>query len=196
MPDEPSKYKLPWELPSEASKNPRPETFSSPTNPAITPQQTQPQPSDLQPDKPSSKSKIIIVLVIFGLFLLVGAGIFGFLIFKGIEESSQAQLKLTSFLRHVSNNDLGSAYNLTSSEFKQVTTLENFEEEINLYKAQYSDFQKLEQTGFNIEAQTGRPTTYQYSGIIKYTDGDEGEVEAILIKEEGDYKVQYIYVAR
>ena len=206
---QPKKYKLPWELPGEASGNSPYETpkqpiqaeqdaISSLVTPTQPPEQSfvQQQP-DIQPEKPKSKTKIIIIIVaIVGTLLLLGAGVVGFLIFQGVKDSSLVQQKVTSFLQYVSSSDLESAYKLTSDEFKQSTTFEDFNSETSLYKSQYSDFQKLDQTGFFIEAESGRPTTYKYSGTITYTEGDKGEVEAILIKEDGEYKLQYIYVTR
>ena len=125
------------------------------------------QQPDIQPEKPKSKTKIIISIVaIVGTILLLGAGVVGFLIFQGVKDSSQVQQKVTSFLRYVSSSDLESAYKLTSDEFKQTTTLESFNSEISLYKSQYSDFQKLDQTCFFIEAESVRPTTYEYAGTI------------------------------
>lgn len=206
---DPERYKLPWELPGEASGNSQYETPKQPiqakqdavpslVNPTQTPEQTYfEQPLDIQSEKPRSKTKIIIIIVaVIGALLLLGAGVLGFLIFQGVKDSSQVQQKVTSFLQYVSDSDLESAYKLTSDEFKQSTTFEDFNSETSLYKSQYSDFQKLDQTGFFIEAESGRPTTYKYSGTITYTEGDEGEVEAILIKEDGEYKIQYIYVTR
>ena len=180
----------------ELDSNPvqSPQTSQTPLE-TQTPQQvyTQ-QPTDPQLEKPKSKSKLKIVLIVIGVLVLLGVFSIGLLVFKGVRDAPQVQQKVTFFLQNVSNNELETAYDLTSDEFKQSVTKEDFEKSMSLFKAQYSGFQKQEQVGFNVEATSGNPTLYQYSGVITYSNGDQGELEATLVKEEGEYKIQFIHV--
>lgn len=160
----------------------------SPQSPNLTPS----QPSYLQPEKPNSKWKKIFLIV--GIFILLGVGSLGFLIFQGFKDAPEVKQKVTTFLQYVSNNDLDGAYSLTSSEFQKVSPREDFTKAMNLFKAQYSGFKEQTQTGFRIEANTGEPTQYQYRGEITYSDEDKGEVNATLIKEGGEYKIRGIKV--
>ena len=150
------------------------------------------QPAYLQPEKPKSKWKKI--LLILGLIFLLGVGLTGFLILQGFKDAPEVKQKVTIFLQDVSNNDLDGAYSLTSSEFQKATPREDFTKTMNLFKAQYSGFKEQNQTGFIIEANTLKPNLYQYSGEITYDDGDKGRLNATLIKENGDYKIHYINI--
>jgi hypothetical protein len=88
MPNEQKPYKLPWEVPGEASKNSESErpqqpiqveqtATPSPTTPTQTPEQTFAQQEPvIQPEKKKSKSKLILVLSIFVVSLLIVGGIF------------------------------------------------------------------------------------------------------------------------
>ncbi|OGH10354.1 MAG: hypothetical protein A2857_05590 [Candidatus Levybacteria bacterium RIFCSPHIGHO2_01_FULL_36_15] len=166
-------------------------TSSIPTPNQVS-QQNYVQPAYTQPEKPKSKWKKI--LAIFAVLILLGVALFGYLIFQGIKDAPQVQQKVTSFLSDVSNNDLETAYNLTSAQFKESTSKEDFTKARTLFKAQYAGFKEQKQTGFSVEANAGQPTLYKYSGAITYTDGDQGELSATLVKENGEYKILGIKV--
>lgn len=150
------------------------------------------QPTYMQPEKPKSKWKKVLAIV--GVLILLLMGLFGYLIFQGVKDSPQVQQKVTSFLNDVSNNDLDTAYNLTSTQFKESTSKEDFTKAMTLFKAQYTGFKEQKQTGFSVEANAGQPTLYKYSGAITYTDGDQGELAATLVKENGEWKILGIKV--
>lgn len=192
MPEEAKKYKLPWEIPNEVSEDSK---SGESHQPIIVEKTVVPTPSSLT-KKSNSKTKIIIIVTIVVALLIVGAGVIGFLVFQGIQEASHVQQKITIFLKHTSKGDFESAYQLTSTEFKQTTTFVDFKSDITSLPGHYSDFENLEQTGFYIEAKSGQPTVYQFSGIITYINGDEGDVETTLIKEDGEYRIQNMYVTR
>jgi hypothetical protein len=128
--------------------------------------------------------------------VLLVVAFFGFLLFQGLKDAPQIQSKVTFFMQYVSKDNLNSAYDLTSKEFKKTYSLEEFENLISTFKYQYSDFEKQKQTGFTVESVSGQPTLYQYLGEITYTDGDKGGIDATLVKEEGEYKIQFIDVTR
>jgi len=97
-------------------------------------------------------------------------------------------------LQDVSNNDLNTAYTLTSKQFRDATTMTDFSKAMPLLKAQFTGFKEQKQTGFSMEANAGQPTLYKYSGIITYTDGDQGELAAVLVKENSEWKILSINV--
>jgi uncharacterized protein HemX len=179
----------------------QPQVPSTPTPTPPAPIQTPPQiltqqPVAPEPEVPKPKSKLKLILIVIAVLVFLGVVFFGFLLFQGVKDAPQVQYKVTSFMQNVSDGNLESAYGLASKEFKQTTSLTEFEKSVSLYKHQYSDFQKQDQTGFSVESQSGQPTLYQYTGIITYTDGDQGDIDATLVKEAGEYKIQYIEVIR
>lgn len=165
-----------------------PPPVSPGTQPVTTlPLSTIPASPPLPPSKSNSKWKKIL-LIIFGLFLL-GGGLLGFLIYQGVKDAPQVQQEITTFLTTVSEGKYENAYSQTSSKFKEATSYEDFVKAMGLFKAQYSGFKEVSQTGFNIESNAGQPTVYSYSGTVMYDDGDQGQVAANLIKEDKEWKI-------
>lgn len=161
------------------------------------PQQTMPeqQTTSTLPGNPKRKSKLKKTLMVIGVLVIVvgiiiaGALLLSSLIFKGVKDSPEVQSKVTNFMEHVSSESYQSAYALTSKDFKEVTPMDNFTRALSLFEAQYSGFQSQEQVGFYIEANAGQLTTYQYSAVVTYDNGDVGELLAVLVKEDGEYKI-------
>lgn len=153
-------------------------------------------PSPLPETPPKSRLKIL--LLAGGVIVVLAAAVFGYVGFrgvqKGLKEANLAEKQLTLFLELVSDKKLEEAYGLTSEELRGAQSQEEFSNDLSTLEAQYSEFKSISQTGFFAEAKSGQPTTYEYSGIITYTDGDEGSVEATLVKEKGEWKIQYVYV--
>lgn len=150
------------------------------------------QPAYLLPEKPKSKWKKILLIV--GIIILLGFGVLGIFFFQGFKDAPEVKEKVTTFLQDVSSNNLEGAYSLTSSEFQKHTSREDFIKAMTFFKAQYSGFKEQNQTGFRIEANTLKPNLYRYTGEITYDDGDKGDLNATLIKENGEYKIQYINI--
>ena len=182
--------------PSQSVQNsPTPITVQPPvqtTQPqANIPQQTavQPQTISVEPEKPKKKSRLKKILLIIGGLVIIAVILLGFLLFKGVKDAPEVQSKVTSFMQNVSSGNYQSAYDLTSKEFKESTSMDEFTRAMSLFKAQYTEFQSQEQVGFHVEANAGQPTLYEYSAIVNYTDGDNGELIAILVKEDDDYKI-------
>ena len=176
-----------------------------PTNsqPQYSPNLTPPPPTPLvappiyqQPyvQSPKPKSNLKKIFLIIGLLILLGVVGFGYLIFQGVKDAPRVGEKVTMFLEYASNDDLEGAYATTSTEFMKTTTKEDFVRAMSVFKAQYTGFKEQKQTGFSVETNTGKPTQYKYSGIITYTDGDKGEVTAVLVKENEVWKVYGISV--
>ena len=47
----------------------------------------------------------------------------------------------------------------------------------------------MSQTGFEISEETGEDTMYVYTGIVTYDNGDEGQLEAVLVKVNDEWKI-------
>jgi hypothetical protein len=146
--------------------------------------------------EPEKKKNIwkIILLTIVGV-IVVGVAILGFLIFQGIQDAPEIEKTVTEFLVNVSTSNLEAAYKLTSEDFKKSTPREDFATMLTQFEAQYSGFQDQSQTGFYVRADAGKPTFYDYTGTVTYTDGDSGEVTATLLKENGEWKILGIEIS-
>lgn len=148
--------------------------------------------ADIEPKK--SRSKIKIFLCAVGILFLLGFGLIGYLMYQGVKDSPQVQWTITNFLNDVSSNNFDSAYMLTSNDFKKSTPKEDFIKAMSLFKAQYSGFSEQKQTGFSVETNAGQPTLFKYSGVITYNDKDQGELSAVLVKEDNVWKILFIGV--
>jgi len=84
--------------------------------------------------------------------VILGIVLLGLLIFKGIKDAPEVQDKVTSFMQNISTENYEDAYVLTSKDFKEISSMEEFARTMSLYKAQYTEFQSQEQIGFNVEA--------------------------------------------
>jgi len=151
-----------------------------------------PAPTTIEPVKSKSSWKKILVIIV--VVFLVGLGFFSYLLFQGVKDSPEVKQKVTSFLQNVSDNNLDTAYSLTSNDFKRATPKEDFVKSMQIFKAQYSGFKEQNQTGFKIVTNAGKPTQYQYTGEITYTDGDTGDLYATLIKENDEWRIYSIVV--
>ena len=145
-----------------------------------------------QPQKP--KSKLKKVLLVAGSVVLLVAVWLGYLMFQGVKEGPIVEQQVTSFLQHISDNNLEKAYDLTSSTLQEVQTFGEFKRTMFVFEAQYSGFNSQTKTWFQIEQNVGQPTLYHYFGLINYTDGDQGNVRATLVKEKNEWKIQAINV--
>lgn len=150
------------------------------------------------PEAKPSKSKRKIILLLAGIIIAFAAAIFGYFVLPwiqtGFREADLAEKQLILMLELVSDKKFEKAYGLMSQKVQEAQSQEEFSKALLELGAQYSEFKALAQTGFQAEVKSGQPTTYNYSGIITYTDGDEGDIEATLVKENGEWKIHYVYV--
>ena len=136
--------------------------------------------------KKSKKKKVFLII---GLIILLVSAALGWMLYIGIRDASEVTQLGDSFLSAYSENNLSTAYQLTSNEFQKTVPFEDFETMRSISRAQFSDYQSLEQTGFNVQSEVGRPTTYQLFGIVTYINNDEGEAEITFVKENGLWKI-------
>jgi hypothetical protein len=141
------------------------------------------------------KGKFKKVLIGLGVLIIILIASFGFLAIKGLKDRPIVEGVITEYMQLVSNGNFEDAYNnLTSSQLKSALSFDEFEKTTNLFKAQYSGFNKLEFKGFKITTNTSSPTIYSYSGIVTYANGNTGDLIANLVKEDGKYKIAGINI--
>jgi flagellar basal body-associated protein FliL len=149
------------------------------------------------PRKSNTKKKILILLSIVIIWVLIVVllfvAIFGSVLWQ--TNPKEQRTTVSNFLEATSKQDYDSAYNLTSTEFKQVVPERNFAQTMSSSKSMYSEFKSLENFTFS---ETSRAKSwhslYSYSGRITYQDGGQGNVYVDLVKEGDGMKIINIYV--
>lgn len=149
----------------------------------------------LSPERPRSKLKKALAIIV-GVVLVI-AGITGYFLFQVFQEDPKVAPTVTSFLQDVSDDDLESAYAFTSDKFKEGVLFEDFAEFVStpLGQALFTEFEEQNQTEFKVEISLRGPTLYRYIGTITYTDGNQGDLEVTLVKEEGEWKIFWVDVS-
>lgn len=126
-----------------------------------------------------SKRKKIIFIVLIGITVFIAASI-AFWATKGIIDVVREQL---GALR---NQDYIKAYSLTSKDFQKTTSLEDFK----VFVDGNISLKENEDASFNSrEASAGFGTLI---GVLRARDGTATPVEYWLVKEDGEWRIEYI----
>jgi hypothetical protein len=147
--------------------------------------------------QPRGNAKVFLIILILALVVgFISSGVLLFSMLKGNVSGKPAQMntKVSEFLTYTSAYDFDSAYALATVDFKTASSRDDFEKMIKLLPAQYTEFNSVTQTGYKFNKNLGSPTMHTFFGDILYTDGTMGQVEAVLIEEEGVLKINYINV--
>lgn len=154
----------------------------------------------IQPQGKKQKNKKVIACIsgclLLIILIMVGAG-FGFfslgkVMFEGSKEASR---NITNYLELISSNNISDAYDLTSKDFKKEFPEQKFSEMMSSYEYEprFKHFKSQRLTSIKIN-QTNDKKIYIYSGEITYDDGDKGQLNATLIREGDEAKIQEIDV--
>jgi hypothetical protein len=146
------------------------------------------------PPKPKLRIRSWVIAVVAGLLIGACVGGIAYVFLQGFEESGEAKAELTTFLERISTGDVRGAYDQLTDETKLAIRFEDFAR--TPQEPQFSGFAKLKTVGWNINLQTGADTTLLYNGVITYQQGDQGELEAQLVKQSGVWKISSITVNR
>lgn len=137
----------------------------------------------------SKKSRLKKALLIIGAIILVIVLWFAQLAYKGFKERAIAEPLVTEFIQMISTGNLDAAYNdYSAKRMRDEITFEQFKELATVMPCLYSGFQRLELPGFRVYQGT-EGTIYTYSGLIYYSNGDQGQLDASLEKENGNFKI-------
>lgn len=150
------------------------------------------------PEKPQPKSRRKVLLLGGAVVIILAAAIAAYFAFRGaqnvVKEADLAEEQLVFLLQLISDKKFEEAYALMSRKVQEAQPQEEFSVALSELEAHYSGFKNLSQAGFHVEKKSGQPTIYEYSGTVTYTDGDTGDIEATLVKEKGQWKIEYVYV--
>jgi hypothetical protein len=104
-----------------------------------------------------------------------------------------ARQEVATFLQYAARNEVDNAYALLSEEARRTTTREQMAQ-LLASRELFTGYSQLRQITFQTQAVVGQPARYHYSGTIIYTDGEQGQVTAVLVKDRGALKLSRIQV--
>lgn len=128
---------------------------------------------------PSSAIQGSVKKIILGILILIALGI-GFVLFMSHGNISSTTIKQLTLIK---NGDIEDAYNMSSTGFKEATSLEVFTAYVNSNPI-FNDFKKVSFT----ENQMKDDTAY-LKGIIDGASGGQMSAEYQLVKEDGKWKI-------
>ncbi len=127
--------------------------------------------------------------------VLTGAFIAGaiYLFAGSLNESKDITNEVSRFLELTSRDDAQNAYGYLASDLRQELTFVDFKAliESQPYFVNVSD---LNVRGWQKKYQIGGPTSFSLSGTISYIDGEQADLEAVLVKEAGVWKIHNLSI--
>lgn len=132
--------------------------------------------------------------IIVGILLFVMGIGFASTFNTGYTNLPKVEKTLSTFMSDMSTNDVDGAYSLFSSSFQQANPKEKLIESLPHARQDLTDFSSLEEKGFKVRSTTDGVNVYEYSGLVHYTDGTTGRLEATLIQESNAWRIQAISV--
>ncbi len=142
---------------------------------------------EISQKKPMSKwKKVLIVVGIIILFIIAWAGI---VLYRGFQELPMAQEKILNFAQLLADQKIDEAYKLSSEVFQENVSRESMEQLAD-QKFILDGITEIHLTWFKIRKNANEPTYYDYWWTVSYNDGEIGELTAILVKENSEFKVQ------
>lgn len=101
---------------------------------------------------------------------------------------------MTEIMNFMEKKEYESVIKMGSSDFQKSVTIEQIETLAKTMNYLFDDFQSVSCNSFRINSGTQYGTYYEYSGPVKYSNGDSGEMRAQFVKENGEFKLLYFNV--
>jgi hypothetical protein len=131
------------------------------------------------PAAPKKNIVLMVVLIVIGVFIALGIGIFALVFSIG----SPALKASDTFVMQLSGNQVDSAYDSTSSLFKKTVSKDQF----NGFLEQYPVLKNIKTTSFTSFSIVNDQATV--SGTMKTGDGLGSPITLNLVNEDGTWKV-------
>ncbi len=144
--------------------------------------------------QPKKRSRLKIVFISLASLFLLGLLAFGLLSFYGYKNAHAITASVKSFLQATSNGNLDGAYALTTQNLHDTISRAEFTKTIDDSKAQFTDFERIETIHYKDSIVHDGHVYFGLIGTVTYTDGHQGELSAILLKEDGEWRVAGIEV--
>ncbi|MDD5552112.1 MAG: DUF4864 domain-containing protein [Candidatus Pacebacteria bacterium] len=139
---------------------------------------------DPEEKKPKKEKKSKKWKVLFFLLIVAGAATFGFFKFKSI----QADKAIEEQLSLLKEGKIKNAYEITSKDFKEETSLETF----NTFIEQHPSFKKNKSYDFTERKEEGNIIILK--GELISEDGNTTHVQYKIIKESNKWKIYGIEI--
>jgi len=148
-------------------------------------------------EKPGTSKKALFMGLAVGVMVFAacgGAVAYAFL--QVTNEVGEGKAAMTAVLRGIADRDYARAYGHFSEELKAETSLEQFRQLMAQQQSAYTGFSGLKTEAWDIEVATGAKSRMNYAATVRYTDGTEATMEAILRREGGAWKVRAFQLNR
>lgn len=177
---------------------PKPQT----SNPVETQQLNQQPPTQLPKKTSSLKIVLIIIGVIMGITVVLSASFFLWarnvnLTFDRITNEGANRVALPivesnieDYFQHLADKNYDAAYKLWSSDLKKTITKESFIETVGT--KDYLSIKILTTTKSSSTAPKDEIVKITLEGDIIFTNDKKGTFEAIFVKQDGDWYINYI----
>ena len=101
---------------------------------------------------------------------------------------------MTEIMNFMEKKDYKGVYTTVSSEFQKNVPVEQIETLAKTMNYLFDGFENVSFNSFKVNSGTQYGTYYEYSGPVKYDNGDTGEALVRFVKENGELKVLYFNV--
>lgn len=132
--------------------------------------------------------KIVVALIV-----LVVA-VYGYIFYTGSSSGPKISERVTEFLQLASDGYADEAYEFFTKDLKKTWPIEKFENDLDDHFG-WREFASQEQTGYEVNLTFSKynylgPTIfYEYQGIVTYTGNAQGDIIALFVKENGEWRL-------
>jgi len=131
-----------------------------------------------------------------GTLILLTAIFFGYIFYMGSTRGPVIEERVTNFLTLASGGETAKAHEFFADEIKVVYPFDEFNAGVLSHFDQFTFVEQkqngytynialLKEFGFNRTLPAG---IYEYSGIVTYEGGKEGNIQMAFIKDDGEWK--------
>jgi hypothetical protein len=147
--------------------------------------------------KPGTSKRALFIGLAVGVMVFAACGgaiAYGFL--QATNEVGEGKAVMTAVLRGIADRDYATAYGHFSEELRAEASLAEFERLMAPQQSAYTGFSSLKTQGWHIQVTSGAKSQMNYAATIRYTDGSEAAMEAVLLRESGVWKVRLFHLDR
>ena len=136
------------------------------------------------------------LLKIVGVLILLVGIFYGYIFYAGWALGPEISERVTDFLILASDGDAEAAYEFFTEDLKKSLSLDDFVDSIQDHFFRLS-FEKQNKTGYNFNVGVKKPLynlfnlrrIYGYQGVVIYSNGEEGDLTMVFVKEGGEWKL-------
>ena len=132
-----------------------------------------------------------ILKIAIAIFIIVGlvVGVIKYGVGKYSKAMENVSNTVTEFMQLNSDGKIKDAYAMTSIEFQEQNSFEQYDDFITSMPWLFKDFQSIQIQSSSINSESGAGTNYNISGNTIYNNNDVGTFEFALTGESNSYKI-------